>query len=90
MGDITIFGIAVPVALIIWYVVVRSLMGYLRYDRDRKRQEYQQKQEWYARMEEDPLMRTFVRAARKAQQAPPYSTYSSDKPTHIRMSGEDR
>jgi hypothetical protein len=87
MGDITIFGIAVPVALIIWYIVVRSLMGYLRYDRDRKRQEYQQKQEWYARMEKDPLLRDFVRIARRAN--PSYSTYSSDKPTHIRMSKDD-
>jgi hypothetical protein len=63
-------------------------MGYFRYERDQKRQESQQKQEWYAKMEQDPLLRDLVRATR--QQDPSYSTYSSDKPTHIRMRKEDR
>jgi hypothetical protein len=68
MGDIQIFGIAVPIALIIWYLVVRSLMGYLRHERDQKRQERQQTQEWYAKMDEDyPFLQDLTRIARRKE-----------------------
>ena len=88
MGHIHLFGVAIPVFLIVWYLVMRSLMGYLRYRRDQNRREYQQKQEWYAKMEQDPLLRDFVRIAQRQDSS--YSTYVSDKPTHIRMRKEDR